>query len=85
MGLDGVDALLVYLEYSGCMFFWALYNYVTRRCKGNLMVHIMMRSINDRDEKGVNITHAGARCLYNMQAVVFWLEGVIRHASISCA
>ena len=49
------------------------------------MVHIMMRSINDRDEKGVNITHAGARCLYNMQAVVFWLEGVIRHASISCA
>ena len=42
VGLDGVDALLVYLEYSGCMFFWALYNYVTRRCKGNLMVHIMM-------------------------------------------
>ena len=65
--------------------FVAFYNFVTRRCKGNLMVHIMMRSINDRHEKGVNITHAGARCLYNMQAVVFWLEGVIRHASISCA
>ena len=85
MGLDGVDALLVYLEYSGCMFFWALYNYVTRRCKGNLMVHTMM---DYRDEKGVHIcphpTSLGQRCLYNIQAVVFWLEGVIRHVSISC-
>ena len=61
--------------------FWALCNYVTRRCKGNLMVHIMM---DYRDEKGVHIPHLGQRCLYNIQAVVFWLEGVIRHESISC-
>ena len=49
------------------------------------MVHIMM---DYRDEKGVHIcphpTSLGQRCLYNIQAVVFWLEGVIRHESISC-
>ena len=51
--LDGADALLVYLEYWGFVFLGHYIYFLMRRCKGNLIVHIMMcDQLICRDEKG---------------------------------